>query len=353
MWGDFPNTIYVILYDKEYVKRVISESLNDHNSNIYIDKIIQVEYTIPENNIDNSRQLLLNHLSSAIEKAIPESKPFWSRDEINDVLKIDQFHYYIKHLRDIKRFTNNFLLRYKSISSEVNFKQFLLLELLRYKHPEFVAIIFNSKDIFLSQFEGNDSFGRPEIPLQNDFWSKLVANENARGLLREMAKYKNDLRSISDSSFFTNYFTLTLLSNFISEGEFSKNMDGELDEVMSTKYKEWLLSSRDILSYRFRNYDGIGTVGKFINYVNHLGFVQNTMLISDRVSSNNISVDLSKIFINKYLKLASANDIDSKTLYTETSNYLFTTGQNVNDSLPIMFFTKCNTSFLNQGQFQG
>jgi hypothetical protein len=347
--GDFPNTIYIILYDKEYVKRVINENLNEHNSSIYIDKIIQVEYTIPENNLDNSKQLLLNHLSTAIEKAIPESKSFWSREEINDVLKIEQFNYFIKHLRDIKRFTNNFLLRYKSIYSEVNFKQFILLELLRYRHPELAVITFNSRDVFLSQFASNDSFGLPEIYLPNDFWSKVVSQENAKDILREMGKYKSELRSISDPSFFPNYFTLTLLDNFISEGEFNANLTGDLDENKVTKYKEWIKDSRNILLYRFRNYEILDSVETFINYVNHLGFVQNSILKTERVSSDNSWGELPNIFINKYLKLSSSEQIDSKTLYADTSSYVFGTGKNTSDMLRNVF--RNNTSFSVTGNF--
>jgi hypothetical protein len=349
--GDFPNTIYVILYDKEYVKRVINENLNEHNSSIYIDKIIQVEYTIPENNIDNAKQLLLNHLSTAIEKAIPESKSFWSREEINAVSKIDNFNYFIKHLRDIKRFTNNFLLRYKSIYSEVNFKQFVLLELLRYRNPELAVIIFNNRDVFLSQFANNDSFGLPEITLPNDFWTKVVSQENARNILKEMGKYKGELRSISDPSFFPNYFTLTLLGNFISEGEFSANLTGELDDGKIAKYKEWVKDSRNILLYRFRNYESFDSIEKFLVYVDHLGFVQNTILLIDRVSSDNSWEELPRIFIDKYLKLSASEQIDSKNLYADTSSYVFETGQNTSDILRNVF--RNNTSFSVKGNFNG
>ncbi|MBS1545420.1 MAG: hypothetical protein JST14_17420 [Bacteroidetes bacterium] len=351
--GDFPNTIYVILYDKEYVKRVVNENLNEHNSSIYIDKIIQVEYTIPENNLDYSKQLLLNHLSTAIEKAIPESKRFWSTEEINAVLEIEQFNYFIKHLRDIKRFTNNFLLRYKSIYSEVNFKQFILLELLRYRHPELAVIIFNYKDIFLSQFASNDPFGLPEIDLPNDFWSKVVGQENTRSILKEMAKYRTELRSISDPSFFPNYFTLTLLSNFISEGEFNVNLTSELDGNKMNKYKDWIKDrySRNMLLYRFRNYESLGSIESFINFVNHLGFVQNEILAMDRVSSGNSSEELPMIFINKYLKLSANEEIDSKTLYAKTSSYVFETGENTSEMLQSVF--RSNTSFSVSGNFNG
>lgn len=348
--GDFPNTIYIILYDKDYVKRVINENLNEHNSDIYIDKIIQVEYTIPEYNLDNLKQLLLNHLSIAIEKACPESLTFWSREEINTILKLEQFNYFIKHFRDIKRFTNNLLLRYKSIHSEVNFKQFILLELLRYRHPELTGIIFNSRDIFLSQFTSNDSFSPSELPIQNDFWTKVVRNEYARSILAEIGKYKNELRSISDSSFFPNYFTLTLLGNFISESEFNTNLGGNLEENRIAKYKEWIQDSRNILLYRFRNYEGLGSIENLINYVNHLGFVQNTIFTSDQISSSNSEGELPKIFISKYLKLAASEQIDSKSLYTATSNYLFQSGQYTSDVLRNIF--RNNTSFSVKAEFK-
>jgi hypothetical protein len=260
------------------------------------------------------------------------------------------FNHFIKHLRDVKRFTNNLLLRYKSIYSEVNFKQFILLELLRYRYPDLVGVIFNSKDIFLNQFSSNDSFAPPDIRVQHDFWTKVVANENARSILKEIAKYKQDLRSISDLSFFPNYFTLTLLSNFISATEFNANLIGALDEHKTKKYKAWVQQSQNILLYRFRNYEDLESIDEFINYMDHLGFVQNTILEHDGVSDGDSWLELSIIFINKYRQLTSNEKIVSKTLYDKVSSYVFVDGQNTSEALRNVF--RNNTSFSVTGNFK-
>ena len=93
------------------------------------------------------------------------------------------------------------------------------------------------------------------------------------------------------------------------------------------------------------------SIEHFINYINHLGFVQNTILRADRVSSDNSWEELPKIFINKYLKLSANEQIDSKTLYADTSNYVFETGQNTSDMLRNVF--RNNTSFSVKGNFNG
>ncbi|GHN00330.1 hypothetical protein WSM22_18190 [Cytophagales bacterium WSM2-2] len=346
--GDFPNTIYIILYDKEYVKGVINDNLSGHNSSIYIDKIIQVEYSIPESNIDGLKQLLLTHLSNAVEKAIPNSSSYWSLDEMNSAIKLIHFGHFIKHFRDIKRFTNNFLLRYKSIYSEVNFKQFFLLELLRYRHPELTSIIYNSKDIFLTQINLEYQFTN-EVASTHDFWTKVVKNENAKSVLVQISEFKKEKRSISELSFFPNYFTLTLQNDFITEGEFADIVSVQLSETTQAKYSAWINNKRDSLLYRFRNHEPLQSIEAFINYVDHLGFVENILINDTGKTYGKSWEELAKIFLNKYSQVKDSASIDSRTLYTETSKYLYVSGQHTCDVLKNIF--RSNTSFIVKADF--
>ena len=347
--GDFPNTIYIVLYDREYIKSVIHEKLNEHNSDIYLDKIIQVEYTIPEGNIDDLRQYLAKRISQAMNLAIKQDKLYWTDDNINEMTRIKQLNHFIRHLRDIKRFTNNFILRYRIIYENVNFKQFFLIELLRYRHPELITILYNNREICLAQFAMERSFTSTEFPENHEFWDLVYKNENAREILRLIASYKTEAHSISEPFYFDNYFTLSLLPNYISETEFNTVINSDLDAT-SNKYRIWVNDNKNMLVYRFRNY-AVADIDTFIKYASHLENALNILMKDERVNAGDSWIDLPKIFINKYLKLSADINLDQKELYQKVTTWLFDPKHNHNESIKNIF--RSNISFLVKVDFEG
>lgn len=312
--GDFPNTIYIILYDKEYVRSVVKQSLNEYNAKSFIEKIIQVEYTLPENNIDNLRQVFTNHLTKSLNLAMPESTDFWTSDAINDVVRFKEFSYFIANIRDIKRLANNFLLRYKMIYSEVNFSQFLLLEFLRYRHPEFLTIIFDDKQVFLGQIaRGNLEFVAPDLPTGNRFWKEVASDTNARAILRALTEYKDKVNSIFESTFFSNYFTLTLVDSHIYESDFDRIFENQESDTLEL-FRGWIVNNIDLLLYRFRNYNKISTIDGFIVFINYLIEIDEGLILnSDEAKQREDSIF--NMFVNKYQQLENTKIVDRKELY--------------------------------------
>jgi len=339
--ADFPNTIYIILYDKKHVTSAIQNIHHGDNANTYIDKIVQVEYTIPESNVENTRQLFLKYLSNAIVQGVPESKRLWSEEQINVLIKHGIFSDSIKHIRDIKRFSNNFLLRYKSIHDNVNFNQFLLLELLRYKYPDFVSLLFSEKRLFITEMKEQGQFVAVGIPVaETPFWNALRANPKLGDVLRKMAEFKNEEHSISEPFNFAHYFTLTLNEDFINDAEFNDAIIN-LNDDSRAKLKHWRETNPDMLIYKFRNYDIFKELGDFTTYMESLILVSTFIRDEERLDK------LPLILVDKYRKL-SGNTYDSRHLYELVSKRLFDDNA-VSDILKDVF--RSNTSLIVTGDY--
>ncbi|HEY8937485.1 MAG TPA: P-loop NTPase fold protein [Cyclobacteriaceae bacterium] len=341
--GDFPNTIYIILYDKEYVKEAIKSKLNEHNADIFIDKIIQVEYTIPESSVENVRVLFLKHLRRSVEQAVPESKKLWNEEKINSLIKLGIFNDCIRNVRDIKRFTNNFLLRYKSIYAHVNLYQFILIELVRYKYPAFITLLFWHKELFIREINGKNPFTLPDIPLApTPFWDALQRNAELRTVLIRMADFNNEENSISEPFNFLNYFTLTLQEDFISDQEFTETITKPSEEGR-VKFMRWHTTNPDMLIYRFRNFDAFKEISDFMLFLEQLIFVDN--LMSGKESWDK----LPQIFIDKYLNLVSSKKFDENEFYHEVSKRLL--GDRTGITTPLRNIFRNNSSFSINGAY--
>lgn len=336
--GDFPNTIYILSYDKEYVKSAISDKLSQHNPHLYLDKIVQVEYSIPESTVDNIRALFTKHLSKSMKLAVPDSVNQWSEEQINFLIKLELFNDSIKHVRDIKRFSNNFLLRYKLIYANVNFSQFFILELIRYKDPEFASIIFDEKSLFLERIKTGD-FSLPEYSslVPNPFWKALKKKNSLRDALKKTSEFRNEPHSISESFYFNHYFTLTLQEGLIANEEFNSVIKAELKEKQKTMLKEWLSNNEDMLIYRFRNYEALNSIQDFLRYIDHIAFVSNLIITKDGVSDGDRWERLPRIFVDQYLKLTGDNRLDLKELYNEVTQCIFSNGANESEALQLAY----------------
>jgi hypothetical protein len=145
--ADFSNVVYLVGYDKSYVKRGI-ESLNG-SAEDNLDKIFQLEIPLPKREADD----LLFSLSNGLKVILGEEHyavfekemiPFGFKDiygrAYGDVLRQG---------RDVVRFLNTFKIAYQLIGKEVDFQCLLLLELIKFRFPEIYDLIYTHHDRFL------------------------------------------------------------------------------------------------------------------------------------------------------------------------------------------------------------
>lgn len=142
--GNFANTIFILAYDREVVDMALEKQFNK-NGRKYIEKIVQVDYTLP--NVPT--EVLTKVLFDNLEQLFSEGEIKNGITTIIGNLKHSQFATYFKTLHDIYRFGNSIKLRLASIYMELNLFEYFLIEAVRifdYKAFEFIS---SNKELFV------------------------------------------------------------------------------------------------------------------------------------------------------------------------------------------------------------
>ena len=132
--ADFKNLIFVVGYDKGYITNAI-KSVNDYNSEHYLEKIFLNEFTLPTIDEETLKHYMTQSLRNAFPEDLDLSDAFNKKNGFGQ--KYNTFNKdIIKTIRDAKRFVNFFTSSYSksSINGEVFVEDFLKIELLRYKY---------------------------------------------------------------------------------------------------------------------------------------------------------------------------------------------------------------------------
>lgn len=140
--ASFPNVIFLTAYDKKHVAKMISEKYQNEDS-LFSDKFFNLEVVVP---IRPYRKLH-THLSKWLLDGIriKEEERDLYRSILDNYEKL--LSKYLLTLRDVKRFLNLFIKEYVPMKEEVNFEDFFLITIIKYKDANEHRNIFQRKDI--------------------------------------------------------------------------------------------------------------------------------------------------------------------------------------------------------------
>jgi predicted KAP-like P-loop ATPase len=144
--ANFPKTFFVLAYDREYIEESLS-NLNIPKSMQYLEKIINYEYQLT--NIKH--ELLNKELKKLTSKDLKKNKnhfDIFERDYEEFEQNKDTLFKLIKNYRDIKRLGSTISEKYLRSQNEIIFRDLILAEALRLKHP----LIFNALIVNKNQF---------------------------------------------------------------------------------------------------------------------------------------------------------------------------------------------------------
>jgi len=132
--GSFSNVIFVSAYDKDYVNNALKAYLRHDVKCPYTDKYFDLEIKLPK----HAFHLLMDYLQDLLKKAcdvkqitLPKEKVKESIQDVEECLR-KRLH----TIRDVKRFTNQFMYNYPAVQTEVDFRDYFLLELIKFSHKE-------------------------------------------------------------------------------------------------------------------------------------------------------------------------------------------------------------------------
>lgn len=174
--GAFKNMFFITAFDKEYVNNAIRNYLSGDNSINYTDKYFNTEIPVPIHAPHRLRSLLEQMLKEEREKGIVDV----SEDSITFTIAAhaNSISQRLKTVRDVKRFVNQLIYSYKPIEEEVSFRDFLLLELIRFAHPEEYDNIHNKRYIHLTSLATSNEAVSENLWYLNDEFSRNVQQKD-------------------------------------------------------------------------------------------------------------------------------------------------------------------------------
>lgn len=141
--GDFPNTIYLLAFDKNVVIKALMK-VQEGSGQEYLEKVVQIPFEVPLIPKQEVEELLFRQLSELL-RDMPEVKrdqDYWSHI-YHGGLKC-----FFGNIRDVNRYINTLRFGFEMVKDEVNPIDFLAITAIQIFTPELYYGIRDNKDVF-------------------------------------------------------------------------------------------------------------------------------------------------------------------------------------------------------------
>lgn len=286
--ANFNNIKFLVAFDRDYVLNAIKEDLNSHNYDQFLEKIFLQIKELPPMEITELNDLLLNSLINQF----PSQENKIRKTVIGDSFtQTDLTKVVVRSLRDVKRLVNFISSDYELVTGEVEFDDFIKIELLKFKFPIVHQLLYFSTDNYLDKekvsniiIEGskyvlrktNDTTGNAVSVIEKDlrkYYQDFNMQEKdipvvlillnslfAREIIADWPK--NDHLSIKYPTNFHKYFINRLLDTDLSENEFLQLLDKPLEQLTSGIKTLVNQGKKVSLLFRFKEIDSSDLASK-------------------------------------------------------------------------------------------
>ena len=261
--GNFSNTIYMAVMDREVVVDALSEVQKGDGSE-YLEKIIHVPFEVPAILQSDVLDFLIKELKEIIKEDDIDETRWWE-------IYHDGFKYFFQNIRDVKRYINVLKFNFKAIGKEVNNIDLIAITAIQVFEAKTYEIIKNNKEVFLGSLPDFDENKKFVEELLNNLYSscKKINKKNCQEFIEALFPYvgfhngdipdrRKDLK-ICSGDFFDVYFQMTLSQNEISNEKLKQYIDSASNEEDFRKtllilYKDGKLD-RFLVRFLVRFYD--------------------------------------------------------------------------------------------------
>lgn len=241
MTANFPNTIFMLAYDRDRVVERINE--DGWSGEEYLKKIIQVSFTLPEPNRQGLSRVLFSDLDETIKQVYGEVKIEGEDEKRWRELLYSGFEELFKTIRDIKRYISSLGLNWSIMGKhDVNMVDFMGIEAIRVFAPRFYSSIREHKNLFtgtVSLYAGMN--GRDDKDTKQNLYKEMLefVPKELRTIIGDISRklfpqldfstnyphewqktWRSELRVCSEEKF-DFYFQLAIPDGAISEVEVS------------------------------------------------------------------------------------------------------------------------------------
>lgn len=242
---DFPNIIYVVAFDSDYVCNSLKKEFNGLDAQEYLEKIFQIPFHIPQSSCDNLSGIVMGKI---IEKYSFNDKV--AQKDIYDLFKLTRGLF--KTYRNTVRFLETISLVYSPVRDDVYLVDFIGIEFLRIFHPDvhkyihanidylanedfFESILNKNKIIEICSYIDN----KCDDQSRNLVYFLFPDIDDAKFHPNEQSQYKPKVGRHSDKSKracvsrsdkYSNYFKFNYVSPTIKQSELD-----EIEENLNNK----------------------------------------------------------------------------------------------------------------------
>lgn len=333
--ANFANTVFFVAFDKEIVVNALQKEYQKNGEN-YLEKIIQVDYSLPEISPSKINEILF-------EKELKKYLQTLDIQEFNEIIKeirsvwSNGLIHYFKNLRDINRYINAIKLRLPSIYQEIDIADFLVLEAIRifdyktyeyiYKNKELLTEFIDSK-----KYRGDNLAKDYTVRIKDNFAlhsfvtgsqnlvEKLFylankdSNFNYFGFNRNIETQPFTKFSISVTDNFDRYFTFKLFDYETKKEEVANFINGTVSqkvEVLKKIIDKNLFYTKEVGNYTLN----ISKFNTFILLINKNIRNTNIILLKDILQTYfllayeyqfELNYDFVEIFYQESLKIAES-----------------------------------------------
>jgi predicted KAP-like P-loop ATPase len=249
---NFLNTVFIVAYDKQVVSKAFDD--NKINGEEYLEKIIQVDFAVPEILEEQMEEIFFDKLNILLDSL----NISYDQPAIFKIWNYYGFKEYFRTLRDVKRYINSLTFSLPNISQEINIIDFIVLESIKvfdysaYKKVYDDFLILQRKAVWGSSSFDNDTISQYSNPTTVALLEYLFIKNNSTAQLMNGSL---NAKRLFDKEYFKRYYTLYIPSKDIAEDvltEFltiSRNREQILEETYNNnKIKSFLrrLADKDL-----------------------------------------------------------------------------------------------------------
>lgn len=171
--ADFPNVIYLLAFDRALVAEALQSSLGIKDGTAYLEKIVQVPFTLPSVSHDQLVGKLIDDLNREFgemgDGAV--SSTYWGN------VFHDGLSPLIQKPRDILRIINALSVTFPAVRGEVNTVDFLAIEFLRVFAPFAYSVVRDNAEKFTGISEGRNEERQEEREYHNGWLALLPRSQ--------------------------------------------------------------------------------------------------------------------------------------------------------------------------------
>lgn len=168
--ADFPNVVYLLAYDSNYVSTAIGNVLGVSGRE-YLEKIVQAQFDLPRVDKVRLRKHLFDRINSIFSSGdIPADSQYFSN------LYFEGLDLFVEHPRDIVRIANAISVTFPPVSADVNPVDFLAMEMIRIYLPGLYEVIRSGREHFVG-FSPSDEYQKRGEKEFHERWAALVPEE--------------------------------------------------------------------------------------------------------------------------------------------------------------------------------